>query len=422
MAEFPAPPSSIDSVARSDIATLQATLARMTGNTVFVNSRADLPAAIAGVITLAGNTTYELTDNVNISPDRIVGSLRVMFRAQNNNQKLETSNVLPLITWEGDFQTESIRFVNDIGPCFDIDSFGGPGSFSELKILNTNINSFGRDQFRDSAPTILQNIEFNQDFDGIEFPGTYPFGLRITDVNFFIPVGPSATTFITFPPTHVSAVTDIRNCIFEISNPITIGIDFQAGATVSNVSSISGCKAIGSGNALATGTIDSSTIEWRFSGNDSTSGQLQDSSVAGAAQYIGNALATPVGSTGVWIAIESTVAFTFSSLGERFEAIGASGNDPGGIRFIGLNPISKTLTMRVTIDKANGARDYLFRLMRNGSPVPDSIFEGAFRDSRVSFSWDAVTELVTGDEFKIEFQQMASGTQDLTFTAAQMSG
>lgn len=61
-------------------------------NVVLVASLADFPTPVANVITLADNTSYEISGTIDISPNRIVCGTKNIIRGLDRSNDILTSN------------------------------------------------------------------------------------------------------------------------------------------------------------------------------------------------------------------------------------------------------------------------------------------------------------------------------------------
>lgn len=93
-------------------------------NVDVINTKADFPAAVGGVITLESNKTYVVTDTVDLLGDRIeCGGVVNLFGLSSETSFLTSTGLgagVPLITTLYTIVLEKISF-KDVGTCFSID-------------------------------------------------------------------------------------------------------------------------------------------------------------------------------------------------------------------------------------------------------------------------------------------------------------
>lgn len=112
----------------------------LTNNIIFVNSLADLPTAVAGVITLEDDKTYYITSNIDLLGNRLVGGSNTTIIGTSSEVSILTSTGLgvgiPLLT---SIYTTPIRniSINDIDTAV---SFDGTSNPSEMALDWTGVN------------------------------------------------------------------------------------------------------------------------------------------------------------------------------------------------------------------------------------------------------------------------------------------
>lgn len=111
---------------------------------VFVTKKSDLPAAIAGVITLEDNVNYEFSDAIDLLGDRIVlGANNSFFGQTADADALYSTGLSPgdaLITGSSSLDIRNLRLSAPTGRLFDLnDGAGNSLNWSGVQIIDTPV-------------------------------------------------------------------------------------------------------------------------------------------------------------------------------------------------------------------------------------------------------------------------------------------
>lgn len=290
--------------------------------TVIVNQLSDFPAAVTGVITLAAETDYFLTNDITTSDRFNVSAGNIVVRATDSSiVTFEYTGTGDMFTGvDASFRLGRITLVALTGRCWNLsDSTGGSifqfidGTISgcdKIGIIKGPSAGFG-------AVQITNVAAFGVITDGIEFTGTIGAFIAFTDIAVMVNVGSflnlGTATFGSF------SVDD------SLVDLIGAGSFFMSGATGSaNILSgglgvVLNSRVRGPGTALSGITPDDD--RWRFLLND----EIRDSRTDGLLSLQGNATETVISGSssdgsnavlvaGTW-AVESTSQMTGTTAG-----------------------------------------------------------------------------------------------------------
>lgn len=152
---------------------------------VLVNVKADLPAAVAGVITLAANTTYFFLNTVDLTGDRLVCSsgTSLIGGSLNNSRIKSTGLSAPLISSQYSLTVRDLAI--EATAIFDLNASGAPGTTSvdffgvnieNASIIGTIANyaliNFNNGAFNNSAGLYIDGTVDSLAFNNLFFQGT----------------------------------------------------------------------------------------------------------------------------------------------------------------------------------------------------------------------------------------------------------
>lgn len=241
-------------------------------NFVFVNSKADFPAAVNGVITLGSNITYFLTGTIDLTGDRLVASQNTtIIGGSSENCFLKSTGLnasAALITSQWSLPLRNFSFTH--GTAVNLDATGN--STAALDWFGVNftdcptvgiIKSYSNFIMSDCALLNSANMTFdgtigtvgfvNCLFSGraaqttLNFPSTLTITRRIRAIySSFVAFGGATAIFVS-----PSAVIPVESYVLDT-------INFSGGATytggldyTSNTSFFSNCKGIINSSAIA---------------------------------------------------------------------------------------------------------------------------------------------------------------------------
>jgi hypothetical protein len=368
--------------------------------TVIVNSISDFPAAVAGVITLAGDTEYAVRNDITTANRFVLGSGTVLSGSDNLVISLSYTGSGTMFTSASKSWTVTDITLNCTSGT--LLSFAGTGAeILQLKdtVINVDtlgtISDFAGIHFEDNQITIATN--------GLVFSGTN--GVILVDSSlatiaagtFFDLV---AATFTGF------SITDG----FYTLNGTSVFLD--GAASSANIASgglgtVHNCRFFGAGTPLQ--TIGANDIRWGFFINDKIFDTHQDclmSQVGNLTETVITVVSTPVKLAGTWTA-EHEDQFT--------------GDATGKMTYNGIKDINFDITMSFSAAPVSGTNKAInFYPALNGAVISNA---EAFNNisstdpSRTTVIWRTV--LSTGDYIEA-FAENDTDTINIIVTDAVM--
>jgi hypothetical protein len=297
---------------------------------VIVNTIADLPAAVGGVITLAANTLYVQADDVAFSTSRLVfGDNSVYSGLDSLVVTASYTGTLPFLTFTNvSGSTKNINFVHPNSPLYGFtDSGTNVLRVSDVSYAGASIGTFGGN----GSSVRFTNFSGSTTSNGMLLVGDWKAFL-------FQPALSSiaAGTFI-----------DLGTATFDSISVTETTLDYPAGAffmsgepssgnmNVGGLATITKTRLTGSGTPLEQITPDDA--QFTFSLNDS----IRDSRSDGVLYIQGNTVAstiasvdTPVLAAGVW------------TIGPAGQFTGTTG---GRLTYIGVKDARLPITLSVSV-------------------------------------------------------------------------
>lgn len=362
---------------------------------VRVQTKAEFPAPVAGVITLAADTVYEINGNIDIGTDRIAvdGSLG-LYGQTSLHDGITYSGVGNMFTVDvGDsFVAQSLDLACPNGTLV---SFSGDGSgFFYINLCTLrNVNALGA--VADPAFFGIDLTEITTAAAGFTFTGTGggQFALRQNNL-----IGNVGTLF------------GLGTAIFQqfnISNNTTIntpsGSTFLSGATASaNVGSRASVHAnnfSGAGDVL--GTITVQDLKWDFTGNAGIVATEVDAEL-----YITTPETTVLADADVAVLIEGV--YETDETPHRFTTTAA-----GRMTYDGLDPIRRKVDVLMNLaPTSGGAKLYEVCIVKNGVAISSSAMQATVASNTPqSVGTKALVDLVTDDYLEV-FVTPIAHTQD----------
>lgn len=163
------------------------TSAPVSTKTVPVYDIGDFPAPVGSLITLLGDTEYQLQDDISSSYIFSMGSGTILSATDKKLITLETTNVGNLITaTDSSCKIKDIKLVADSGTLFNITSSTGNHTL-EIENVDSSCDNIG--SFQSLALLSIKNCNFNPIYvSGISFSGSLGVS-NISDSDFVIPSG-----------------------------------------------------------------------------------------------------------------------------------------------------------------------------------------------------------------------------------------
>ena len=394
-----------------------ATVAQICEADLIVESLADLPAPIGGIITLPDNTLIRACGAIDLEGNRLnLGVNSVLVGANAAIDGFFTDNPASLVIATGvDFTCPGLFFQNDTGPIVDFD---GQDVASVMVFATTFQSSLAFGTILDAVMVSLGSIILTGLADGIVMDGTIP---NTSIANTFMLNASGTFTGITIPATATIGNLEILDTTMQLAPGMT-GLSFAVGGTYTRVT-VLGSFFTG-GTALA--GVTKGDPRFRFLINVG----ILDSIVAGQMAFSGNlsGVETVISVTGTFVRPGTGNAgthpvFVASPPNERFSIIGATAPTQQ-LRYNGLANVQ--LCVRVTLSVQNqgaGAEGFSARLRQNGVLIPNAVLDGQTGGPAASAGNIGVEALVTaepGDVFDYEIANLTS-TDDLTISSSSLS-
>jgi hypothetical protein len=362
---------------------------------VLVTSVASLPAPVAGVITLAAATNYQICGTVNISPNTLVMNDRTTISGESPSVDTLVSagfagTAMIAIGAGKNVVIENVALSAPGKAIFDVD-LGGTGTMVIIAALLAGSGSLGTIRNFARFSGVAVGVQGNAN--GWTITGTNGDVLWVATR---ISLNVGTFTFVTVP--EASGVS-CRNLVFGMSTMDLpagqTGFDFPTPAAGFAVSrgAISNVFFGGLGTPLAVGgtKITKATPEWTIQ----LSPSLVDSTALGGAAYsltggAGNTTGALV--AGTFVPIPSAPSpFVASLSNERFTASAA-----GVLTYTGLDALQAHVTLSVSVDMTGpGTANYGAAIFMNGGLVANSEQTNQMTAAGSATSAVTVTVIVT---------------------------
>ena len=319
-------------------------------NVTIINSLADFPDPVGGVIEIGGGIDTYLfqAGEVDISPNviKITGGV-VVFRGTNRyTSQLITTSSDPLITIVNCFYAdEFMNFSNVNGPIYDVDNSGvALGAFVSINAVIRECTTVGN--INNTNTISLRTVTLvTASVGGMTFSGTGLFQINISNMLGFEWAG----TLIDLG----TATWDLINIstgnrfISPGGTTIISGAASSANLTTEGVGLVEGNIFNGDGTALS--GITTEDLQWEFKGNlfvDKVTNNTRND----ADSFLTATETVTIGSATVYVAIGGTN--WDSSIAERFTVSTA-----GLITYIGLSNLEIEIQATSTVEKVGGGAD-----------------------------------------------------------------
>jgi hypothetical protein len=326
--------------------------------TVVVNELSDLPAASGGVITLADDTDYLLTNDINIGTDRLAGGNRTIVRGADSSviNLSYTGTGTMFTSVDKTFRFDRIKKTCANGQLLDV-SATAPGCVFQMTDMTVDVcDTIGTI----SGVTLAQfnNVAWNDiATDGLTISGSNT-ALYMQDNPVFLNGG----TFLDLDSATIDKLT--------VTNPfatLASGTTFLSGLVDSGNINTGGSGTIINGSFQGLGTplnnINPDDARWFFLGNDAIQDTRPDGllSLNGAKTVTISAINTPVKIGGVaadWII-------------ERVSQ--ATGNTDGSVTYDGERIATLPMLANITAEVVSGTnKDLTFYIAIDGAVVANS--------------------------------------------------
>lgn len=380
------------------------------GKVVNVEVAADLPAAVAGVRTLAANTCYLFMSDCDIGTDTllITDGTTVLKGITDDLITLETTNTNPLITATSRLEVTSIKLKNDIGACIDFTGAVG----QNITIRESVLESALADTFAGGSSFIVFNSQWAGGAAGLVISGAWTVGIIRT------------TTFrnLTGMPTLFtisSGTTFVQDFSYE-GGAFVVGIGQTGLDVATNVLPTAGGRFInntftttasGAISLEPAGAIDQTTVGWNFQGNFG----VEDSAHTGAIEFSGNTAVTTINTQNIYETINiDSPGWIIDVSSERFILRLA---DSESLEHLGIKNMHSIVGYSASIEGASNNKVYEIRLLHNGVEVDSSIWD--YRSNPVNVSHIKILVLAKNDYLTIQIRN-TTDTTNVTVVSAEI--
>lgn len=313
-------------------------------NIVNVNSADDLPAAVAGVRTLADNTIYLIHGTIIIGSDRFVAGFKSGIVGANVFQDTiisTTTGALFTVT-NNTLLMRRVQFIVTAGSILAINNTPATGVGVGMEVCVFICDSFGTSANVEFFALI--NCTVIATTSGITFSGTasnrfimFSSGITVAGAAPVIDFGTSVWEKIIFSQFQLSAD--------NAGGTALAGAPNNGNLTSTGRATLSQGFLDGIGATLSGIAVDNT--RWNFE----TVSPLTDTASKALLSVQGNALETVITTTGV--AVRTNAVWTLG-LSRRFTT-----NTNGVATYIGLDPITITIFTRATVNNVGGGTDTL---------------------------------------------------------------
>ena len=339
--------------------------------TVVVNVKGDLPSAVSSVITLAADTSYQFTNDINLGTDRLVlASDTSLVGTGVLNITLTYTGTGNMISWSN----VAISVSNLRLSCVSGTVFSGTNISEILRFQNISIETC--DKIASFASTTSTNIRMTfvackaAASDGMAFSGTfaafgYNTGLLSLSGGHLFRLGTSVFTFFSIS----TAVAALAAGTTALS-----GVAASANVAANGLARVISSQIVGAGTTFS--GIADNDFRWVFAHNNG----VHDSHTSGLASMQANATNTVIAATdtpvlvaGTWTA-ESNSHTTVSTAG-RITYIGERGANAVVMSSLSLAPVTGTnigLSVYVAVNGSVIANSKRSTTASSGAPTSAS--------------------------------------------------
>lgn len=321
--------------------------------TVVVAQKSDLPAPVAGIITLAANTHYLFVDDVSVGTDRFILNSNVISASDSTIIKLTYTGTGDMFTAVGGnnvFSQIDLSFAN--GALGNIDGLG-VGLLIMKNITISAAKSLGT--LKDLRGTIIRNITTDPiATDGFLFTGTHGSFFCVENL-----INIAGGTLFDLGTATFNAFSYV-NSVFVPTGGATMlsGLASSGNINTGSLGTIQNIQQVGTGTPLA--GITSDDAQWQFSLNSDIADTRPDAllSFNTPTPTVIPGANTPVLITGTWI-IERKSQFTLTAGGRA--------------TYDGVKDAVLAVSAQATIEPVSGAnKDIEIHLAVNGTVVTNA--------------------------------------------------
>jgi len=338
---------------RTNDVLISTTTATTSSNTVIVNSEADFPAAVTGVITLAGGTNYLVASDISTSSRFVFGSGTVISSSDGYGTTLTytgTGDMFTFVNGLSGIKEIGLRCAN--GTLFNSSAVTA-GNLLLRWLLIYEVKNLGSI----SAPATGIYDCFIQLHTGQGFTVGSATGRRLVTKDITVASTTlSSSVFMNLGTATFSSLNIDTAIILASASGQVFLSGAAAGANISSgvIGFVSKVTINGAMTGLSTITNDDSG--WDFTDNN-TIGDTRPiamMSMDAAASTTISTISTPVVVNGVFSDIESSL-YTISTAGR--------------ITYTGKRPKSSDVTASISFISSSGTNTFEFYVAKNGTPI-----------------------------------------------------
>ena len=394
--------NTVSTAANATAVSLALTPGVLVGKVVHVASKADLPAAVGGKITLKADQAYVPLDLIDLGTDVLICAGHVTIAGHDDTCcGFITSSTSPLLTQPGG--GVSLGFIsltnNDTGKCLDITGAAGQRCVLDHVVVangarDTLIGVSG------SLGLTIRNSRWSLGVDGIAISGSWTALVMRTVA--FLGLAPTAIMTELVAGLTLSALT-IVGCGFLTGNAGQTGLAIATGILPTAAAEVAGNTFAGPGVYLD--GVDQPTIGWWFSSNPG----ISDSAAIGEINFDSNVTPTVITDGASWHLITGST-FTLSTLSERFVEV-----SEGKLQYKGKDPRRMVLFIEMTIETATNNKTCNVRVqVYDASTTSVSTLKTFNVDIRATAQPQAVSKAFIIDLHQDDYVYLEIGSNDGT--------
>ena len=366
-------------------------------NVVNINSLADFPAPVAGVIELVQTPGVAITyvisaQEIDVSPNvfTITGGDVAIMGSHRSESGLTTAASGTMFTVaNGSFFQDLVGFACPNAKWVDFsNSLGGFKSLVGNGVVISDCDSLGT--IAGAYATIFQFLTVaDSQTSGFTWTGTTNRQINITD---FIGIGWTGTLFdlgtATFDIINMSG-----DCRFTAASGTTTlsGLASSGNLKAGGRAKIDACLFEGAGTAL--NNIDTMDLQWEFTGNIFEDGVTHNTRTL-ADCFLTTLETVTIASSGVYVAVAGS-SWDFDN-DERFTVSTA-----GLITYLGLDNAQVSITAQSTVAKVGGGSDQIGSKIAYNGTVQDKTIGSTENTSPTGLLSQGLFTLSTGDTLQL---------------------
>lgn len=360
----------------------ESTGAAVSTKTVIVNQASDFPEAVVGVIPLAGDTEYFITNDVTVSDRFEIGAGTVISGPDRSLVTLTYSGSGTMFTGiDKALRIKAVTCAYPSGTGFDLSNSSGNEKSDSLQLEYGGLTGANSGTLTNLSAILLRFSRVDCTANGFDIVGSL-FGQVSASGTFF---NTAAGIALNLNGSVVDNVQLASNFVVTASGATWLsGAASSANIASGGFGTITVNKFTGAGAMVA--NILPSDISWSFDANDG----LEDTNISGLISLDANATNTVISTVSVPVLVAGTWVVEGES---KFECSTA-----GRLTYKGIRPLHANIFFSCSVEPASGNdRNISIQIAKNGTAV--SIKRTANADfgdpSSITTFWQS--DLVTDD-------------------------